>query len=242
MLAGERLVGTFLKTPSVDLIEILSRTGLDFICLDAEHAPFGHLQIDQCVAALRAARRPSLVRVPDHSETSVRNALDCGATGILVPHVHSAEQAQHIARAAHFGRGGRGYAGSTRAAGLGTKRMGDHLKDSAEQTTVIVQIEDPEALGNVAQIAAVDNVDALFVGRIDLAVSLGLDASSPELLEIVAKICADAGDTCVGMFTPSLDELPRWREAGASLFLLGSDHALFLDAANSLARKVRAAT
>lgn len=235
----ELVVGTFVKTPSSIVCEVLCESSLDVVCLDAEHAPFGHLQIDQCVSLLRARQYPSLVRVPDKNEANIRNALDCGATGILVPHVCTAEQARSVARAAHFGAGGRGYAGSTRAAGMGTKPIPEHLADSAAQTTVIVQIEDPEALDNVAEIAAVENVDALFVGRIDLAVALGVAPTSPELLDVIEKICVAAGDTCVGMFTPSLDELPRWRDVGVTLFLLGSDHSFMLAGADALATQVR---
>lgn len=233
------VVGTFLKTPSSIVCEVLCHSSLDVLCLDAEHAPFGHLQIDQCVAAIRAANRPSLVRVGDHSETTIRNALDCGATGVLVPHVRTPDEAAAVARAAHFGAGGRGYAGSTRAAELGTRNIKDHLATSAAQTTVIVQIEDPEALPHVREISQVEGVDAVFIGRIDLAVALDLAPTAPALLEIVQTICDDA-QGCVGMFTPAMDELPRWREAGASLFLLGSDHSFMLAGANQLASRVRA--
>ncbi|MEM6639539.1 MAG: aldolase/citrate lyase family protein [Pseudomonadota bacterium] len=239
LIDRELTVGTFVKTPSSIVCEALCHSSLDVLCLDSEHAPFGHLQIDQCVAAIRAAGQPSLVRVADQSETAIRNALDCGATGIVVPHVRNADEAERVARAAHFGAGGRGYAGSTRAAGLGTKRMPDHRADSAKQTTVIVQIEDPEALPHVAEISAVENVDAVFIGRIDLAVALDVAPSSRALLSIVEEICANARG-CVGMFTPSLDELPRWRDAGASLFLLGSDHSFMIGGANDLADRVRA--
>ncbi|MEO1573650.1 MAG: aldolase/citrate lyase family protein [Pseudomonadota bacterium] len=237
--ANALVVGTFLKTPSSIVCEVLCHSSLDVLCLDAEHAPFGHLQIDQCVAAIRAAGRPSLVRVPDHSETAIRNALDCGATGLLVPHVSTPEQAAAVVRAAHFGAGGRGYAGSTRAAGLGTIGIAEHRANSAAQTTVIVQIEDPDALPHVREISQVDGVDAVFIGRIDLAVALDLSPTAPQLLDIVQTIC-DEAQGCVGMFTPSMDELPRWRDAGASLFLLGSDHSFMLAGANALAENVRA--
>ena len=152
---------------------MLSLTSLDVVCIDTEHAPFGRFEVDQCVSSLRAADCPSLVRIANDSPTEVRNALDCGATGILVPHVTTAEQAAAIGKAAHFGDGGRGFAGSPRAASYTKRSMNQHLTNSAEQTTVIVQIEDLAALANVAEIAAVPQVDAIFIGRIDLAVRHG---------------------------------------------------------------------
>ncbi len=238
---GDALVGTFLKTPSAIVAEVLSYSDLDVFCIDTEHAPFGRLQTDQCIAAFRAADRPSLVRIADDSPTEIRTALDSGATGILVPHVTSAEQAEAIVKAAHFGDGGRGYAGSTRAAGYTTRSMADHLADSRERTTVIVQIEDVAALEHVAQIASVDGVDAIFVGRVDLAVAMQKKVTDKNVIATVQDICVAgrSAGTAVGMFTPDHKEIPDWRDAGASLFLLGSDQSMILDGANALAQEIR---
>ncbi len=238
--AGEAVAGTFLKTPSPITAEVLGLSDLDVVCLDAEHAPFGRLELDLCIAALRAADMPSLVRVPSDSPHDIRSALDSGATGILVPHVITAEQAAAIVKASRFGEGGRGYAGSPRAAGFTTKSMKDHLADSREGTTVIVQIEDSLALDNVAEIASVDGVDALFIGRADLAVALQQPVSAKPVIEAVERVCQDArhAPAAVGMFTPNLDEIPAWIDHGATLFLLSSDQSFLLAGANSLASKL----
>ncbi len=183
LTGGNLVVGTFLKTPSPIAAEVLGRSNLDTFVIDVEHAPFGRLELDLCVAALRAADRPSIVRTANDSSTEIRNALDSGATGVLVPHVTSAAQAAAIVKAAHFGEGGRGFAGSTRASEFTTKSMDDHLDDSQSQTTVIVQIEDLAALDNVGEIAAIDGVDAIFIGRVDLAVAMNM-ASTPSVAAI----------------------------------------------------------
>jgi len=238
---GDLLVGTFVKTPSPIVAEVLGHSSLDVFCIDAEHAPFGRVETDLCLAAFRSLDRPSLVRVADDSPTEIRAALDSGATGILVPHVSSAEQAKAIVKAAHFGEGGRGYAGSTRAAGYTTKTMADHIADSRERTTVVVQIEDIAALEHVAQIASVDGVDAIFVGRADLAVAMQQKVAGKSVIATVRDICAAgrSAGTTVGMFTPDANEIPDWQDAGASLFLLGSDQSMMLDGANALAQSVR---
>lgn len=235
------LIGTFIKTPSPIVAEVLAFSELDVFCVDTEHAPFGRLETDLCIGAFHAADRPSLVRIANDSPTEIRCALDSGATGILVPHVTSAEQAAAIVKAAHFGDGGRGYAGSPRAAGYTTRSMAEHIADSRERTTVILQIEDIAALEHVAQIAAVEGVDALFVGRVDLAVAMQKSVSDKEVIATVRDICAAGQDTgtAIGMFTPDLDEIPGWRDAGASLFLLSSDQSMMLAGANALAQSIR---
>ncbi len=242
LLDQEPLIGSYLKTPSSIISEVLGLTPLDAVCLDAEHAPFGRLELDACIFALRAAGMPSLVRVPSAAPTEILNALDCGATGVVVPHVCSAAEAEAVAHAARFGRGGRGYAGSTRAAGYTTKSMADHQADSGANTTVIAQIEDIEAVERIDEIAAVDGIDCLFVGRIDLTVALGAASpDDPRVIEAVETICAAgrAAGKSVGMFVPKVEEAKRWREQGASLFLLSSDHSFILQGARSLVTAFR---
>jgi 2-keto-3-deoxy-L-rhamnonate aldolase RhmA len=167
----------------------------------------------------------------------ILNALDCGATGVVVPHVASAAAARAIAQAAHYGRGGRGYAGSTRAAGYIGKGMADHLRDSGAQTAVIVQIEDVEAIAAIDEIAAVDGIDCLFVGRMDLTVALGCPGpDDPRVLDAVRRVCraGRAARRAVGMFVPNVAEAATWLGAGANLFLLGSDHAFMIAGARAL--------
>ena len=242
LLAGDLLMGTYLKTPSLIVSEVLGLTKLDAVCIDAEHAPFDRSDLDACIFALRAKNMPSLVRVPSGAPAELLNALDCGATGVVVPHVCSAEEADAVARAAHFGRDGRGYAGSTRVAGYTTKAMAAHKEDSGLSTTVIAQIEDVEAVESIGEISAVEGIDCLFVGRIDLTIALGAESpNDPVVVEAVEEVCAvgRAAGKPVGMFVPKVEEVEKWRKKGANLFLLSSDHAFILQGANNLLEGVR---
>jgi 2-keto-3-deoxy-L-rhamnonate aldolase RhmA len=165
------------------------------------------------------------------------NALDCGADGVLVPHVRSAEEARAVAKAAHYGAGGRGYAGSSRAAGYGSIAIPDHLAKSAARSVVIAQIEDLEALDEIEAIAAVEGIDALFIGRIDLTIALGCtDPDDPKVVEALELIIAAGKNSGrpVGMFTSKPTDAAIWRDKGVSLFLLGSDHSFLKSGAASL--------
>ncbi len=231
------MLGTFLKTPHPHIVEVLATSGLDLICIDAEHAPFDRRDIDACVMAAQLGGVPVLVRTPNSSAEQILNALDCGADGVLVPHVRSAAEARAIAASAHYGAGGRGYAGSSRAAGYGTKSMPDHKAASAAKTIVIAQIEDAEALDEIDAIAATEGVDALFVGRIDLTVSLGCESpDDPKVITAVERVVAAcvAAERPVGMFVSRTSDVVMWREKGATLFLLGSDHGFLREGAKAL--------
>ena len=241
LAAGEPLLGTFFKTPSPMLCEVIAQTDIDFVCLDAEHSPFDRLTLDQCLFALRAGNMPGVVRVPALSGEPILNALDCGATGVVVPHVITADDAGFAARSAQFGQG-RGFAGSTRAAGYMSKNMATHLSNSAAETVVIAQIEDKEALDNLDAIFATPGIDCFFIGRSDLTVSLGYDnPGHADVVATVEAICdkAKAADVRVGMFTANIEEIPSWREKGVSLFILSSDHSFMLQGAQAFSQKVR---
>jgi 2-keto-3-deoxy-L-rhamnonate aldolase RhmA len=233
---GELLSGTWVKTPSAIIVEVLALTPLDCLVLDAEHAPFDRRDLDACIMAARAAGKPVLVRPASAAAEQVLNALDCGATGVVLPHIRSAEEAAAAAAICYYGPGGRGFAGSSRAAGYTTLGMTRH-REAAKGVTVIAQIEDVEAVDAIDEIAAVPGIDALFIGRADLTIAFG--AVTPDdavVVDAVARICAAgrAAGRTVGMFLGRAGDVPRWREAGASLFILGSDHDFMLSGAARL--------
>lgn len=242
MASGELLSGTFLKTPDLRVVEILAQSGLDFLCLDAEHAPFGRAEMDACIAMGCALDMPILVRVPSGAPDAILAALDCGAVGIVVPHVDSVEKAEAVARAARFGPGGRGFAGSTRWAGYATRPMADVLAKDA-QTIVIAQIEEPEGVDAVTQIAAVDGIDALFAGPADLSVgygetSVGSDALTHALATIGAAAKA-AGKTYVS-WVPDAAKAEEWTAHGMSMFFVASEHSWMRSGAAEVARGIKA--
>ena len=239
--AGDLLAGTWIKTPHPHVVEVLSFSSLDCLVLDAEHAPFDRAALDHCILAARAEGKTVLVRPQSASHEQILNALDCGADGVILPHIRTAAEAEDAVKACHYVRGGRGFAGSSRAAGYTTKGMAKH-RANAKAVTIIAQIEDVEGVDNIEAIAAVAGIDALFIGRADLTISYG--AESPDdanVVDAVDRIVAagKAAGRTTGMFLGRVGDVPMWREKGASLFILGSDHDFLLQGAAKLAEAVR---
>lgn len=230
--AGEPLLGTFVKTPAVPIVEVLALSPLDVLCLDQEHAPFGPAELDACIAVARANGLATLVRVPGGSSTDIGRALDAGATGVVVPHVDTVDEARRAAAAARFAPDGtRGYAGSHRAAAYSTRTIPDNLA-AAASTTVIAQIESPEAVEAAEAIAAVEGVDALFIGPADLAVAMGARTPGDEAVVAAMQRVIDAGrrvGTVVGAFASSPAEMRDLRARGVTFVLAGSDQSSVLD-------------
>jgi len=237
--AREPMIGCFIKTPHPTVIEVLGAGPLEFLVLDGEHSPFDRAAIDGCILAAKAVGCALLVRVPDDNPAFILNVLDCGAAGVVVPHVVSVAQAEALAKSVRYVPGGRGIAGTTRAGGYGTCPLGEHREAANSEVALICQIEDREGVESAERIAAVEGVDALFVGRADLTVSYGLtdfaDAG-------VAKLCGDvlgAEGAATGLFVAPSEDKAQWRSKGASFFLSGSDHSFLFAGAKALAASMR---
>jgi 2-keto-3-deoxy-L-rhamnonate aldolase RhmA len=239
--SGDLLAGTWVKTPHPHVVEVLSLSSLDCLVLDAEHAPFDRAALDLCILAARAGGQTILVRPQSARHEHILNALDLGADGVILPHIRSAEEAADAIKACHYTSGGRGYAGSSRAAGYTTKGMAKHRAD-AKHVVVIAQIEDVEGVDNIDAIAAVPGIDALFIGRADLTIAYG--AETPDdvvVIDAVDRIVAagKAAGRITGMFLGRVADVAMWRDKGASLFILGSDQDFLLQGAARLAEGVR---
>lgn len=169
--SGKPLRGLFNGLPSPAIVEMCAYAGFDFIILDNEHgsADFGTTE-----HMLRAARAAGIVPVVRCFEYDLPRVLDMGASAVQVPMVESAAQARRLADLIHYPPlGRRGSAFSTRAAGYGAFGGAGHTQRSNEGIAFIAMIETPEAIAAAAEIAAVDGVDAVFIGPNDLAHAMG---------------------------------------------------------------------
>src|SRR5215207_8040097 len=172
VLAGKQLVGTFAAIPSPVAAEILSASGLDFICADTEHGPIGRETLENMIRAADVHAMPAIARVQNLGAEHIQNVLDGGAAGVLVPRVSTVAEACDTVRFSRYPPAGARGAGPGRASGYGY-RIVEAIGSANDAVLVAVQIETREGLDNVAAISAVNGIDMILVGPGDLAVSLG---------------------------------------------------------------------
>jgi 2-keto-3-deoxy-L-rhamnonate aldolase RhmA len=236
LLGRDPLVGTLIRTPSPHAVEILAGTGLDFVVIDGEHAPFDRTSIDLVLFAARAAGIPAVVRTPDATPSHVLNALDCGADGVLVPHVASVETARAIVDASRYQGGRRGFSHGGRAGQFGALSVWDHIRAADERTTVLAMIEDPEAVEHLDAIGSVEGLDGFFLGRGDLSVSLRAESSDAApvraLVERIATI-ARARNKPMLAYTSAIDaaEVGWLKSIGVTALAVSSEQGLLRRAA-----------
>ncbi|TIU55865.1 MAG: 4-hydroxy-2-oxovalerate aldolase, partial [Mesorhizobium sp.] len=162
-ISRTNLVGPFAAIPHPVAVEVMASSGLDFLCIDWEHAQISRETIEAMVRAADVHRVPAMVRVPGHAPEAIQAALDSGAQGVLVPRVSTAEQAAMAVKASRYPPLGERGVGPGRAAGYGY-RIPEYLAAANERIVVAVQVETAEGLANIEAIAAVDGVDLIFVG------------------------------------------------------------------------------
>lgn len=238
LTTGEALAGAFVKTPHPIIVEVMAGAGYDFLVLDAEHAPFDRGTLDAMIFAGRSSGCATLVRVPVGSAEWIPFVLDCGAAGVMVPHVNSASDAQELSRLMRYGHGGRGFAGTTRAAGYADRSMAEHLAETPKETVLIAQIEDPEGAADYAAIAEVEGVDALFVGRADLAVGSGAnDFYAPNVSRQTTEVLGATG-AATGLYCAPGEDVTPFYNAGARLFVVGSEHSAIRTAGAALKTRI----
>ncbi len=232
--AGEHLLGTFIKSPGIHSVEIIGSVGFDFVVLDGEHAPLDRAAIDLGLCAARAAGVAGFVRVSSAAPTEILTALDCGAVGVLVPHVFSVEKAREAVAASRYRGGARGFSSGGRAGDYGARGLWEHVDAQDRQTTVIAMIEDPQALDQLDAIAAVEGLDGFFIGRADLTLALGAESpGAPQIMEIVRSVAkaGRAAGKCVCVMAASADEARSFQEMGVSAFIVDSDQTFMRRAA-----------
>jgi 2-keto-3-deoxy-L-rhamnonate aldolase RhmA len=234
--ARERLIGTFLKTPTAHATEILGEVGFDFVVVDAEHAPFSRSDIDLLMLGAQAANIASLVRVQSAHHWEILNALDCGAAGVLVPHVTSAEVLRDIIAAARYRGGSRGFSNSARAGGYGTLGIQEHVATGDESTSILAMIEDPIALDRLDEIFAVEGLTGAFIGRGDLSVAFGAATPTNARVQDAVRRISDAAARhdvpLLAHVGASASVEAGWlAEMGVTGFIVASDQGLMRQAA-----------
>ena len=240
MLAGEKLVGTFLKTPTSHATEILGDVGFDFVVVDQEHGPFDRTTTDIALLAARAHGIASFVRVP--GPEAILSVLDCGATGVLVPHVKSAAYAREVAAMFRYRGGSRGFATSTRAGHYTGVPMWRHIAESDASSVFVAQIEDPVALDEIDAIAAIDGVDSLFIGRGDLTAAYGDESKEPPAVRKAVERISEAARKArksISVYVGNATEAAWLNSLGANVFVLSADQGFLRQAAAAGLRDVR---
>jgi 4-hydroxy-2-oxoheptanedioate aldolase len=216
-----------INTADVRVTEIAAMCGFDCLWLDMEHVPTDWVTIENQIRSAKIYDVDVLVRVAKGPYSDYIQPLEADAAGIMVPHLMSLEEAKNIVWQTRFHPIGRRPLDSGNADGAYCMiELDEYIKTANEQRFVVVQIEDPEPLNDLEDIAKLEGIDMIFFGPADFSQGIGTPGQwdNPviaETRERIAKVCQENGKFAgtVG----SLGNLQELIDMGYQFISIGAD-------------------
>lgn len=227
------------------LIETALASGHDFIYIDTQHELFSEDTVKDLLSQSRLSDLATLVRVRSSNDPNMTVYLDAGASGILVPDVNTAAQAEHIVQRCKYPPlGARSFPGPQPAASAKAVSVREAMASTNASTILACMIETREGLENVDTIAAVDGIDILHVGCADMLIALGKEdePGCDELGDAIQRV-SEAARRNGKVLGIGGDRNPERRtayiRAGARFMTTDIDSNLFLNAATAVVADIR---
>src|SRR5258708_30184745 len=205
-----RLLGMFVKFPTMETIEILASAGLDFVIIDMEHAPLSIDVVYRMVVTAELAGMSALVRLRGHEPATANMFFDAGASGVLIPHCSPYETARALITDMLFPpHGRRGAGGGGRATRWGIDGPDEYRRGGESGVVRVPMIEDPEAVEDIERILDIPGVDAVFIGQGDLTQTLGDRAAAQRLVDRALAACVARGiPACTTAYSDDVSARP----------------------------------
>ncbi|MBT1698099.1 2-dehydro-3-deoxyglucarate aldolase [Fulvivirgaceae bacterium PWU4] len=241
---GETLHGCWLNLGSAVTAEIVGRAGFDWVLIDLEHGAGEEKDVMSQLQALEHSNTAALVRVESAAGQRIHRVLDMGAEGIMCPHINNGREAAMVAKGLHYPPAGtRGVAKMVRATGFG-QHFAEYYASATENILGIVQIETAQALDHLDEIAAVPNIDVLFIGPADLSMDLGIFGQFDhprfkDALRATVNAAQKAGKaTGILFFNP--DDYTTYHQLGIRFIGCGADATFVADGSRAMAARMQA--
>ena len=189
---GDVSFGTWIQFGHPGVAEILSNAGFDWIAADMEHSDIGIGDFTNLCRGMKGRNATPLVRVRENDVLAIRQTLDMGAEGIIVPLVNTRDDAARAVAAAKYPPEGiRGYA-FHRNNDYGIT-FTEYAREANNNVLVIVMIESSQAVENIDSILSIPGVDGIFIGPYDMSGSYGIPGKTdaPEMKNAFLR-CIDA--------------------------------------------------
>ena len=233
------------QSRTVDIGKIMATCDYDWLFIDMEHNSMDIDIASQISVAAQDAGITPLVRVPDFAHHHATRVLDCGAMGIVFPHVEDSETAKKLVSYCLFPpKGHRSMTGSLPQLNFKPTPIPEVAKSLNDSMLIIIMLESPEAIENVEEIAAVSGVDVILIGTNDLCMEMGIPGEYDnfkikEAYKKVIKACAKHGKTpgMGGVYNEDL--MSEYIGMGMKFILSGSDLSFMMNSATQRSKNLR---
>lgn len=182
------MIGTWCIIPSAEVVNVLCKSGLDFVLVDFEHSPVGFETAQRMVLSAHSENKYAISRVGKLEEVEILRSLDIGSDGIIIPHIESLEDVnQCLQYIKYYPEGNRGYSPYTCAGGYCVKP--DYTKNANNDILFGIIIESKKGIDNLDEILSSPDLDLVYLGAYDISISLGLagQINHPTVVEVLNK-------------------------------------------------------
>jgi 2-dehydro-3-deoxyglucarate aldolase len=241
---GRFALGSWLTFTDAAVAEVMAGTGFDFFIVDGEHAAVGSAELLSVLIATRASGVPLLARVGANEPIRIMNALDLGASGVVIPQIRTADDVKRGVDWCRYPPDGLRGIAPRRASEYGRHTV-EYVAAANALVTCCIQVETTDALRDLEQLLAVPGVDCVLIGPNDLAASLGHrgDLGHPEVEAAIMRtleVGRQAG-VPIGVWTGSPAQARTRRDQGFAFGTLGTDYGFMATAAEAAVAGVRGA-
>ena len=246
ILKNELCLGVGLRqSRTVDIGKIMATSGYDWLFIDMEHNSMDIDIASQISVAAQDAGITPIVRVPDFAHHHATRVLDCGAMGVVFPHVENADIAKKLVSYCLYPpKGHRSMTGVLPQLDFKQQAIADVAHTINDNMLIVIMLESPEAIANVDSIAAVDGIDVILIGTNDLCMEMGIpgDYSNPKVKDAYSKVieaCKKYRKTpgMGGVYNEEL--MSEYINMGMKFILSGSDLSFMMQSALQRSNKLR---
>ena len=246
IVKNELCLGVGLRqSRTVDIGKIMATCGYDWLFIDMEHNSMDIDIATQISVAAQDAGITPIVRVPDFAHHHATRVLDCGAMGVVFPHVENADIAKKLVSYCLYPpKGHRSMTGVLPQLDFKQNAIAEVASIINENMLIVIMLESPEAIENVETIAAIDGVDVVLIGTNDLCMEMGIpgDYSNPKVKDAYFKVieaCKKYGKTpgMGGVYNEAL--MSEYIKMGMKFILSGSDLSFMMQSATQRSNKLR---
>lgn len=242
-MARGPVVGTFLKLPRREVVDLLALAGYDFVICDFEHARIDEAEAREVLLAAAYHGLPVVVRVEDLSRGPINRLLELGAAGIQLPRTRGVADTETLVDLSRFPPVGSRSVGTAHlGAGYGRVPVAEYVADDDRRPLLVGQFETRGVDDPVAEIVA--GLDVAFVGTVDLTVDHGAagDLDHPAVAARIAEIeaAAAASGVALGVFAAGEAQIRRFAAAGYRYIAVSGDLSMLATGARRAIDDTRA--
>jgi 4-hydroxy-2-oxoheptanedioate aldolase len=181
---GKKVVGGTVTTSDPDIYCAMANAGFDYLWIEMQHSPLTYQEVARMIRACKGAPAIPYIRVPDATEGDIQKATDIGALGIIIPMVESVEKVKAAVKFAHYPPVGKRSQGGGQ---YGVLWGGDYRQTANRNMSIVAMIESPAGVEIASEIAAIPEVDAVFIASTDLSSFSGKKQGDAEYEALVTR-------------------------------------------------------